>query len=64
LPEADGKVRKKYIVTIGQETRAFLKKGTPHRLGVTAYRAGPSLYNARKLANDLCDMYIKHESMK
>jgi F-type H+-transporting ATPase subunit gamma len=53
---------KKYIVTIGQETRAFFEKlDIPIDLEYLHIAQDPSLYNARKLANDLCDMYMRHD---
>ncbi len=56
------KSEKKYIVTIGQETRAFFERqNIPIDLEYLHIAQDPSLFNARKLANDLCDMYIKHD---
>ena len=55
------KVPDKYIVTIGQETRAYFeRKKIPIDIEYLHISQDPSLYNARKLANDLCDMYMKH----
>ena len=52
----------KYIVSIGQETRAFFERQKiPIDVEYLHIAQDPSLFNARKLATDLCEMYIKQD---
>ena len=56
------KDEKKYIVSIGQEARAFFERmKIPIDVEYLHISQDPSLFNARKLANDLCDMYMRHD---
>jgi F-type H+-transporting ATPase subunit gamma len=56
------KDEKKYIVTIGQEARAYFERlKIPIDVEYLHIAQDPSLFNARKLANDLCDMYMRHD---